>query len=123
MEKLLVIDNKSDGLIRVSPDEIMYIKSDGNYCLAKLYGRDKLIQIWESLKDMESLIKEQMRAERPRLVRTGKQFILNIDYISVINTSKDTLSLWRKGMTESITIKELSHKALASLLAALQTKE
>lgn len=123
MEKLLVIDNKSDGLIRVSPDEIMYIKSDGNYCLAKLYGRDKLIQIWESLKDMESLIKEQMRAERPRLVRTGKQFILNIDYISVINTSKDTLSLWRKGMAESITIKELSHKALASLLAALQTKE
>lgn len=118
-----MIDNKSDGLIRLSPDEIMYIKSDGNYCLVRLYGCEKSIQIWESLKDMEGLIREQMRAERPRLVRTGKQYVLNIDYISNINTSKDTLSLWRKGMAEPIIIKELSHKALVSLSSALQIKE
>lgn len=123
MEKKLVIDNKSDGLIRVSPNEIMYIKSDGNYCLVRLYGRDKSIQIWESLKNIEGLIKEQMRAERPCLVRTGKQYILNIDYISNINTSKDTLSLWRKEMVEPIIIKELSHKALVNLSNALQIKE
>lgn len=123
MEKMLVIDNKSDGLIRVSPNEIMYIKSDGNYCLVRLYGRDKSIQIWESLKNIEGLIKEQMRAERPCLVRTGKQYILNIDYISNINTSKDTLSLWRKEMVEPIIIKELSHKALVNLSNALQIKE
>lgn len=123
MENMLVIDNKSDGLIRVSPNEIMYIKSDGNYCLVRLYGRDKSIQIWESLKNIEGLIKEQMRAERPCLVRTGKQYILNIDYISNINTSKDTLSLWRKEMVEPIIIKELSHKALVNLSNALQIKE
>lgn len=120
---MLVIDNKSDGLIRVLPNEIMYIKSDGNYCLVRLYGRDKSIQIWESLKNIEGLIKEQMRAERPCLVRTGKQYILNIDYISNINTSKDTLSLWRKEMVEPIIIKELSHKALVNLSNALQIKE
>lgn len=123
MEKLLVIDNKSDGLIRLASDEIMYIKSDDNYCLARLYGREKPIQIWESLKDMEGLINEQMRTERPCLVRTGKQYVLNIDYINSINTSKDTLSLWRKGMVEPIIIKELSHKALVNLSNALQIKE
>lgn len=123
MEKLLVIDNRTDGLVRLSPDEIMYIKSDGNYSLVKLHGRAEVLHLWVSLRDMEQLIGEQMRTERPRLVRTGKQFVLNIDYISNINTSRDRLSLWRKGMAEPIVITELSHKVLVSLKEALQIKK
>lgn len=105
------------------PDEIMYIKSDGNYSLMWLYGHDDPIQLWCSLKAVSESFDEQMHAERPILSRIGKQYVLNVDYITSINISKNTLTLWRKGMEKSIVIKDLSHQVLVKLSEKLKTGE
>lgn len=115
MDKTIVIQNSSHELLRLRPDEIIYIKSDGNYSDMWLYGRDKAVEIWDSLADLSKLLDDEMRDVYPVFVRTGKQHILNIDYIHRIDTKNDTLTLWRKGMGEPIILRGLSHKALQNL--------
>lgn len=41
MEKILTTQNTKQDLLLLSPDEILYIKSDGNYCSMLLYGRNE----------------------------------------------------------------------------------
>lgn len=119
MDKILTIQNSKQDLLLLSPEEILYIKSDGNYCSMLLYGRTEPIELWENLKNLLETIDSQMRKAFPKLVRIGKQYILNIDYINRIDTKKDTITLWRKGMNEPVVLDGISHKALLALTNAL----
>ncbi len=118
MQKPLIIQNANQDMLLLSPDEIMYIKSDGNYSQLWLYGQDKFVQLWMSLTAIADSIKEQMEGVARIFVRIGKQHVLNINYIHRIDTRKDKLTLWRKGMDEPIVL-SISHKALQKLSAEL----
>jgi DNA-binding LytR/AlgR family response regulator len=76
-------------------------------------GRE--MQLWMNLLEVTRLIDEQMKNERAVFVRTGRQYILNIHYISRIDTKRDVLTLWRKDITAPILIKTISHEALTKL--------
>lgn len=91
MSKLIIIQNTTQDLLRLSPDEIMYIQSDGNYCQLWLYGREEPVQLWISLKAVSGLI----------------------------DVKKDKLTLWRKGMDMPIVLDGISHKALSALADGL----
>lgn len=115
MSKPIIIQNTTQDLLRLSSDEIMYIQSDGNYCQLWLYEHNEPIQLWVSLKAVSEMIDEQMRGEAPMFVRIGKQHVLNLGYINRIDTKKDTVTLWRKGMEAPVVLNGVSHKALSAL--------
>lgn len=115
MSKPIIIQNTTQDLLRLSSDEIMYIQSDGNYCQLWLYEHNEPIQLWVSLKAVSEMIDEQMRGEAPMFVRIGKQHVLNLGYINRIDTKKDTVTLWRKGMEAPVVLYGVSHKALSAL--------
>ena len=58
------------------------------------------IQLWMNLKAITELIDQQMRQQEIIFVRVGKQYVLNLHYISRIDTKKDQLSLWRKELSQ-----------------------
>ena len=115
MSKPIIIQNTTQDLLRLSSDEIMYIQSDGNYCQMWLYEHSDPIQLWVSLKAVSEMIDVQMKGEAPVFVRIGKQHVLNLGYINRIDTKKDTLTLWRKGMETPVILDGISHKALSAL--------
>lgn len=119
MSKPIIIQNTTQDLLRLSSDEIMYIQSDGNYCQLWLYEHNEPIQLWVSLKAVSEMIDEQMRGEAPMFVRIGKQHVLNLGYINRIDTKKDTVTLWRKGMEAPVVLYGVSHKALSALTGRL----
>jgi DNA-binding LytR/AlgR family response regulator len=114
MEKLLIIQNGATDQLRFEAGEILCIHADGNYCMMTLAdGRE--LQLWMNLLEVTRLINEQMKDERSIFVRTGRQYILNLRYISRIDTKKDELVLWRKDIAEPVIIKTISHEALTKL--------
>ncbi len=119
MQKPLIIQNTTQDLLRLSPDEIMYIKSDGNYSQLWLYGHDEPVQLWMSLAAIADSIRVQMQGVARMFVRIGKQHVLNISYIHRIDTKKNALTLWRRGMNEPVILKSISHKALQDLTEGL----
>lgn len=118
MLKPLIIQNATQDLLRLLPDEIMYIKSDGNYSKLWLYGHEKPVQLWMSLTAIADFIGKQMEGVAQLFVRIGKQHVLNIGYIHRIDTKKNTLTLWRRGMDDPIVL-SISHQALQKLTAEL----
>ena len=90
-------------MMRLAFDEILYIRSDGNYCVMTLSNGEE-IQLWMNLKAITELIDQQMRQQEIVFVRVGKQYVLNLHYISRIDTKKDQLSLWRKELSQKIVL-------------------
>ena len=81
MKQLLIIQNGSTEMMRLAFDEILYIRSDGNYCMMTLSNGEE-IQLWMNLKAITELIDQQMRQQEIVFVRVGKQYVLNLHYIS-----------------------------------------
>lgn len=115
----LIIQNTTQDMLRLSPDEIMYIQSDGNYCQLWLYGCEAPVQLWVSLKAVSEMIDMQMRGLPSVFVRIGKQHVLNISYIHRIDLKKNLLTMWRKGMDKPVVLDAISHKALSALADGL----
>lgn len=118
MEKLLIIQNGATDLLRLETDEILCVRSDGNYCIMKLSNGEE-VQLWMNLLDITRCIDRQLREVKSVFVRTGRQYILNIDYIFDIDTKRDQLTLWRKDI-HPIVINEISHEALTRLATELK---
>ena len=114
MKQLLTIQNGGTELFRLAFDEILYIRSDGNYCVMTLSDGEE-IQLWMNLKAITDLIDQQMRQQQVVFVRVGKQYVLNLHYISRIDTKKNQLTLWRKDLARKTVLGEISHKALSLL--------
>lgn len=114
LEALLKIQNGSNELLLLTADEILFIRSDGNYCVMTLSDGEE-VQLWISLKSISELIDEQMRQQQPVFVRVGKQYVINLHYICCIDTRKDCLTLWRRGLYRKIGLDTISHNALSML--------
>ena len=87
--KVLIISNSNE-LVRVNPERIVYVESDGNYSTLMLH--DKTEQVFTmNLAHFQQMIEEQLGKEAMTFIRIGKQLIINRAYIFKINPNKQQL--------------------------------
>ncbi len=79
-------------MIRIAPERIVYISSDGNYCnIYKTDNESKLITY--QLGQIEKIISSQLGNEGSAFIRIGKSYIVNRSYIYYINITRQKLVL------------------------------
>ena len=113
MAKQLLITTAND-LVRIAPDHIVYISSDGNYStLVQTDGEMRMLSY--QLGQIEKMIATQLGAEGNMFIRIGKSLIINRSYIYYINVPKQKLIL--------SDIATFNHTVVASKEALKQLKE
>lgn len=113
MKKQLVISTSID-LVRIAPERIIYIASDGNYStLMQTDGEVRMLTF--QLGQIERMIADQLGSEGNNFIRIGKSLIINRSYIYYINVPKQKLTL--------SDVASFSHTVAASKEALKQLKE
>lgn len=91
MADFILISNTSD-MLRLWPDEILCVESEGNYSNIVLDGGDRrtvTVQLGELGNQMET----QLGSARSPFVRVGRSLIVNIDHIRYINPGKQSIEV------------------------------
>jgi DNA-binding LytR/AlgR family response regulator len=91
MPQYLVISNTNEA-VRVTPDRIVYVSSDGNYATLVLTGNKKHV-FSINLGAIQKLLETQLKDEAQQFIRIGKSLIINYNYIYLINIGKQQLIL------------------------------
>ncbi len=91
MPKYLILTNSNE-VVRVSPERIAYIISDGNYSSMILTDSEKHVFSF-NLATFEKIIEQQLESEAQTLIRLGKRLIINGRYIYYINVAKQQITL------------------------------
>ena len=113
MKKQLIISTSID-LVRIAPERIVYISSDGNYStLVQADGEMRMLSF--QLGQIEKLISTQLGSEGNIFIRIGKSLIIKRSYIYYINIPKQKLTL--------SDVASFSHTVTASKEALKQLKE
>ena len=87
--KVLIISNANE-LVRIKPERVVYVESDGNYSTMVLH--DKTEQVFTmNLAHCQQLMEEQLGKDAMTFIRIGKQLIVNRAYIFKINPNKQQL--------------------------------
>lgn len=82
----------STELIRVSAADVVYIRADGNYSVITMAdGGDYVLTM--QLGQIERRLADEVNTGGNRFVRIGKSLIVNCEYISFINPSRQKLVL------------------------------
>jgi len=87
-----LIFNTRDELLRIGLSKIVYFESDGNYTHIMTVNKLNAV-ICMSLSEMECLLTGQLGEAAKQFARVGKRFIINKEYIYLINPLKQTLIL------------------------------
>ena len=91
MKSHLIISTSND-LLRIAPESIVYIASDGNYStLVQTDGESHLLSL--QLGQVESAIHDQFGNVNHNFIRIGRCLIINRSYINYINVSRQKLVL------------------------------
>ena len=113
MKQYLIISTSND-LVRIAPDRIVYISSDGNYStLIQADGDIRMLSF--QLGQIEKMIASQLGVEGNIFIRIGKSLIINRSYIYYINVPKQKLVL--------SDVETVNHAVTASREALKQLKE
>ena len=87
-----IIISKGTEFLRVPQDKLVYISSDGNYSnVVTVDNRQRLVTF--QLGQLEGMIGEQLGEKGSHFLRIGRSLIINIDYIYLIDISKQQLVL------------------------------
>lgn len=115
MKKHLIISTSID-LVRIAPDKIVYISSDGNY--STLVQTDNEVRMLSyQLGQIEIMISSQLGSEGNLFIRIGKSIIINRSYIYYINVPKQKLILSdAASFNHSVTASKEALKQLKELL-------
>ena len=113
MKRQLIISTSID-LVRIAPERIVYISSDGNYStLIQTDGEMRVLSY--QLGQIEKMILSQLGSEGNNFIRIGKSLIINRSFIYYINIPKQKLTL--------SDVASFSHTVTASKEALKQLKE
>ena len=113
MKKHLIISTSTE-LVRIAPERIVCITSDGNY--STLVQADNAARLLSNqLGQIEKMMSSQLGAEGNALIRIGKSLIINRAYIYYINIPRQQLIL-----SDALTF---SHTVTASKEALKQLKD
>ena len=116
--KVLIISNSNE-LVRVKPERIVYVVSDGNYSTMVLH--DKTEQVFTmNLAHFQQMIEEQLGKDAMIFIRLGKQLIVNRTYIFKVNPQKQQLVMSNNEVNQAFTL-QASKEALKQLKAYLES--
>lgn len=87
--------NSRTGVVFINPSTVLYCKADGNY--TNICTGDKVYLCSMNLGKVEELLSGK------GFIRVGRSYILNIEYITMLDRKESTLTLVRAG--ESVKIK------------------
>lgn len=103
-----------DELTKVCLDDVMYVASDGNYItLNYKSGRSSTL-----LASLQNFIQAAEYTGGHRFERIGKSHVVNIAYVSQINTLRKTIVLVDDDMNERVEL-VVSKEAIRALKAAV----
>ena len=111
--KELIFSNSGTELLKVRPEDIVYIEADGNYCRMHLRGGFEQ-QLWFNRQKFISIISSQLRDEKPTFIVVGRSFIINLAYIFRINPVQSELVLFDSVKPEQMSL-HASQEALNKL--------
>ena len=118
--KVLIISNSNE-LVRIKPERVVYVESDGNYSTMVLH--DKTEQVFSmNLAHCQQLMEEQLGKEAMTFIRLGKQLIVNRAYIFKINVNKQQLIMSNTEVNNAFTL-QASKEALKQLKALIESEE
>lgn len=117
MSKYLVLTNSNE-VVRVSPERIVYILSDGNYSTMTLVDKDEHVFSF-NLASFEKIIEQQLGTDAQTFIRLGKSLIINGRYIYYVNVSKQQIILSDSGFSHKFTL-SASKEALKALKVVLE---
>lgn len=117
--KVLIISNSNE-LVRVKPERVVYVVSDGNYSTMVMHDKTKLV-FTMNLSSCQQLMEEQLGKEAMTFIRLGKQLIVNREYIFKINPNKQKLIMSNMEVNEAIEL-QASKEALKQLKALLESE-
>lgn len=87
-----ILLSRNTELLRIHPDRLIYISSDGNYSnVVTLDNRSRLVTY--QLGQIEDMIGEQLGDEGSIFLRLGRALIINTNYIHFIDISKQLIIL------------------------------
>ncbi len=91
VKKHLIISTSID-FVRIAPERVVYIASDGNYStLVQADGEVRMLSY--QLGEIEKMILNQLGSDRSMFIRTGRSLIINRSFVYYINISKQKLIL------------------------------
>ena len=117
MPRYIILTNSNE-VVRVSPERIAYISSDGNYSSMVLIDSEKHVFSF-NLSSFEKILEQQLGDEPQTLIRLGKRLIINGKYIHYINISKQQITLSDISFPTKFTLKA-SKEALRNLKTTLE---
>jgi DNA-binding LytR/AlgR family response regulator len=117
--RVLIISNTNE-LVRVKPERVVYVESDGNYSTMVLHDKTEHV-FTMNLAHCQELIEKQLGKEAETFIRIGKQLIINRDYIFKINVNRQTLIMSDMALNQTFTL-QASKEALKQLKAYMETK-
>ena len=110
--KVIIISNVNE-LVRVKPERVVYIMSEGNYSTMVLH--DKTEQVFTmNLAHCQQLIEQQLGDDAETFIRIGRQLIINRAYIYKINVNKQQLVMSDMMLNQAFTL-SASKEALKQL--------
>ena len=119
MKKQIIISTSNE-LVRVLPERIVYISSDGNYSTMVLHDKTEHLFTF-NLSHFQKLIEKQLKDEASQFIRIGKSLIINRDYIYRINLTKQQLVMSDMALNQAFML-SASKEALKQLKQYLETQ-
>ena len=117
--KTVIISNVNE-LVRVKPERIVYIFSEGNYSTMVLHDKSEHV-FTMNLAHCQQLIEDQLGKEAETFIRLGKQLIINREYIFKINVNKQMLIMADMTLNHAFTL-TASKEALKQLKSYMESK-
>lgn len=84
--------NTRDELLRIDCSKIVYMEGDGNYTTIVLVNKLKA-SVCMNLSEMQRFISDKLHERASFLVRIGKRFIVNVNFIHQINVLHQSLTV------------------------------
>lgn len=117
--KVLIISNTNE-LVRIKPERVVYVESDGNYSTMVLH--DKMEYVFTmNLAHCQQMMEEQLGKEAMTFIRIGKSLIVNRAYIFKINITKQQLVMSNMEVNQAFTL-QASKEALKQLKALIESE-
>lgn len=119
--KTLIFQNTGTELLRVNPEDILYVEADGNYCKMFLKGSE-MQNLWFNKNHFTSIIEKQIGNGTPEFICVGRSLIINCMYIYRINPSKGELIMYGSGCDSMVSL-HASQVALSSLKDYIESEK
>lgn len=100
--KVLIISNANE-LVRVRPERIVYVESDGNYSTMVLHDKTEYV-FTMNLAHCQQMIEDQIGKEAMTFIPIGKSLIVNRAHIFKINVNKQQLVMSNMEVNQAFTL-------------------